>query len=59
MEKMCYNIYKDHDKEGDEVIQAVIFDLEGVLVCTEKSHFRAWKQMAMEQGLPFDEEIYR
>ena len=59
MEKMCYNQYMDHVKEGDEVIRAVIFDLEGVLVSTEKSHFRAWKQMTMEQGLPFDEKVYQ
>lgn len=59
MEKICYNKDKDHIKEGDEVIRAVIFDLEGVLVSTEKSHFRAWKQMTQEQGLPFDEEIFQ
>ncbi len=59
MEKICYNKHKDHIKEGDEVIRAVIFDLEGVLVSTERSHFKAWKQMTTEQGLPFDEEVYR
>lgn len=41
------------------MIQAVIFDLEGVLVSTDKSHFRAWKQMTTEQGLPFDEDLYQ
>lgn len=59
MEKVWYNKHKDHNKEGDEVIRAVIFDLEGVLVSTEKSHFRAWKQMTKEQGLPFDEEVFQ
>lgn len=59
MEKICYNKHKDHNKEGDEVIRAVIFDLEGVLVSTEESHYRAWKQMTTEQGLPFDEEVYQ
>ena len=59
MEKICYNKYKDHIKEGDEVIRAVIFDLEGVLVSTDNNHFRAWKQMAMEQGIPFDEKVYQ
>ena len=59
MEKICYNKHKDHIKEGDEVIRAVIFDLEGVLVSTERSHFRAWEQMTKEQGLPFDEEVYQ
>lgn len=41
------------------MIRAVIFDLEGVLVSTEKSHFRAWKQMTKEQGLPFDEDVFQ
>ena len=40
------------------MIQAVLFDLEGVLVTTDAGHYRAWKQMADEQGLPFDEEVY-
>ena len=40
------------------MIQAVLFDLEGVLVTTEQCHFRAWRQMAIEQGLPFDEQVY-
>jgi len=59
MERICYNIYRNHIKEGDKVIRAVIFDLEGVLVSTEDSHFRAWKQMTLEQGLPFDENVYQ
>lgn len=41
------------------MIQAVLFDLEGVLVTTDQCHYRAWKQMAVEQGLPFDEQVYQ
>lgn len=41
------------------MIQAVLFDLEGVLVTTDRCHYQAWKQMAVEQGLPFDEQIYQ
>ncbi|NLW21535.1 MAG: beta-phosphoglucomutase [Clostridiales bacterium] len=39
------------------MIQAVIFDLDGVLVTTDDSHYEAWKQMADEEGIPFDRQI--
>ena len=39
------------------MIQAVIFNLDGVLVNTDECHYNAWKQMAHEQGIPFDEKI--
>ena len=38
-------------------IQAYIFDLDGVIVFTDKFHYLAWKQMADELGIVFDEEI--
>lgn len=38
-------------------IEAVIFDLDGVIVSTDECHFRAWKQMADEEGIPFDRQI--
>ena len=34
-------------------IQAVVFDLDGVLTDTAEYHFRAWKKLADEEGLPF------
>ena len=40
-------------------IKAFIFDLDGVIVFTDKYHYLAWKQMADEMGIPFDEEINR
>ena len=39
------------------MIQAVIFELNGVLVDTDLFSRRAWKLMAKEQGLPFDDRI--
>lgn len=39
------------------MIQAVIFDLDGVLVTTDNSHYLAWKQMADEEGIFFDRAI--
>ncbi len=38
-------------------MNSVIFDLDGVLVFTDKYHFQAWKKMADEIGVYFDEEI--
>lgn len=35
-------------------IEAFIFDLDGVLTDTAEYHFRAWQQLATEEGLPFD-----
>lgn len=35
---------------------AVIFDLDGVLTDTARAHYRAWKRLADELGIPFDEE---
>lgn len=39
------------------MIQAVIFDLDGVLVTTDDCHYHAWKRMADEEGIYFDREI--
>ena len=37
--------------------KAVIFDLDGVLCYTDKFHYRAWKKLADEEKIYFDEEI--
>ena len=41
------------------MIQAVIFNLDGVLISTHDCHYQAWKQLAAEQGIPFNDQIYR
>lgn len=38
-------------------IQAVIFDLDGVITDTAKYHYEAWRQLAEELGIPFDREF--
>lgn len=38
-------------------IKAVLFDLDGVVVFTDKYHYLAWKKLADEQGWEFDEEV--
>jgi beta-phosphoglucomutase len=35
--------------------QAVIFDLDGVITDTARYHYLAWKRLAEEQGVHFDE----
>ena len=38
-------------------IQAVIFDLDGVIVSTDELHYQAWKQLADREGIAFDRKI--
>ncbi|MDR2402467.1 MAG: beta-phosphoglucomutase [Spirochaetaceae bacterium] len=37
--------------------RAVIFDLDGVIISTDKYHYRAWESITEELGIPFNEEI--
>lgn len=37
--------------------KAIIFDLDGVICHTDKYHYQAWKQIADELGIYFDEVI--
>lgn len=39
------------------MIKAVIFDLDGVIVSTDHYHYLAWKKLADELGIYFDEKI--
>jgi len=43
--------------KNTEVKNAWIFDLDGVLVFTDRYHYLAWKEMADSMGIYFDEEI--
>src|SRR5689334_13652491 len=38
------------------VITAFIFDLDGVITDTAEYHYRAWKRLADEEGIPFTRE---
>lgn len=38
-------------------MKAFIFDLDGVIVFTDKFHYQAWKKMADGMGIYFDETI--
>ncbi len=37
-------------------IKAVIFDLDGVITDTSEYHYRAWKRLADEEGIPFNRD---
>jgi kojibiose phosphorylase len=39
---------------GGRMIEAVIFDLDGVITDTAEYHFRAWKRLADEEEIPFN-----
>ncbi|HTK09133.1 MAG TPA: beta-phosphoglucomutase [Ktedonobacteraceae bacterium] len=36
--------------------KAILFDLDGVLTDTSEYHYRAWKRLADEEGIPFTRE---
>lgn len=38
-------------------MKVFIFDLDGVLVSTDKYHYQAWKKIADKEGIYFDEKI--
>lgn len=38
-------------------VKGFVFDLDGVLVFTDKFHYQAWKRLADEMGIYFDEKI--
>lgn len=38
------------------MVRAFIFDLDGVLTDTAEYHYRAWKKLADEEGIPFTRE---
>ena len=45
-----------------QLVKAIIFDLDGVLLTTDKYHYIAWKQLADELEIPFcekDNEAFR
>lgn len=39
------------------MVKGRIFDLDGVLVFTDKLHYKAWKKRADDEGIYFDEKI--
>lgn len=39
------------------LIEAVIFDLDGVICHTDQFHYQAWKAVADRLGVPFDERV--
>jgi beta-phosphoglucomutase len=42
---------------GTRRYDAVVFDLDGVICHTDLYHYRSWKSVADELGIPFDETV--
>jgi beta-phosphoglucomutase len=42
---------------SERKLEGVVFDLDGVLVTTDTFHYQAWKMLADNLGLDFDEEV--
>lgn len=40
-----------------KMYKGIIFDLDGVICFTDKYHYQAWKKLADNEGIYFDEEI--
>ena len=38
-------------------LEAIIFDLDGVITDTAEYHYRAWQRLADEEGLPFNRQV--
>lgn len=51
----------NRENKGDVMkrknVEAVIFDLDGVLVSTDQFHYLAWKRLSDQLGIQFDEQI--
>lgn len=39
------------------MIKGIVFDLDGVIVSTDRFHYEAWKAIADQEGIYFDEKI--
>jgi beta-phosphoglucomutase len=44
--------------ERDPHIEAVIFDLDGVITNTVYFHYLSWQRLADEEGIPFDKQTH-
>lgn len=40
----------------ENTIKAIVFDLDGVLTDTSEYHYKAWKHLADDEGIPFTRE---
>ena len=49
--------YSSAKRWGTDMIKAVIFDMDGTLVDTERLDMRAWKVGAAELGIAIDDAL--
>lgn len=43
--------------KAKQTVGAILFDLDGVIVFTDKYHYLGWKRLADEEGWAFDEAV--
>lgn len=56
--KVCFATGWSRPDPGKiSVIQAVIFDLDGVLIRTDELHYRSWQKLTEAEGIPFDRTV--
>lgn len=47
----------DSKYHGGKLMRGIIFDLDGVIISTDKLHYKAWKKIADKLNIAFDETI--
>lgn len=55
-QRYCFDLTQEGARQHPQAqprIESVIFDLDGVLTDTSEYHYRAWKQLADEERIPF------
>ncbi len=48
---------RDKKRVKEKMINAIVFDLDGVIITTDELHYKAWKKMADSMGIYFDKKI--
>ncbi|MDR3114135.1 MAG: beta-phosphoglucomutase [Treponema sp.] len=55
--RLSQSITLPRPRQGILQYGAVIFDLDGVIVSTDRFHYQAWESIAKELEIPFNEEL--
>lgn len=56
-QESCPENCQESSQEGKRKYRGIIFDLDGVICHTDQYHYQAWKSVADELGIYFDEVI--
>jgi beta-phosphoglucomutase len=53
-----YSNPPQQDQQGQPLLQAIIWDLDGVIIDSSEQHRRSWQQLAAETGVLFTDEDF-